>query len=131
VTGPREEIARRLLERWGQPDFGAGLVTDDFVMEQHGGTMQGIYRGAQGMRDYAEGFGEAWVEAHTEIDDLFEHGDAFVTMTRLRVKGRGSGIEVEISGAGIVRFADDGKVTRADAYTDRDEALKSVGLPRT
>ena len=124
----KAEIARLLTTNWGQGYWNPAIMTDDYAMEQHGGTMQGVYRGEQGARDYQEGFVDAWVEARVEIDDLFEHDAAIVTLTRLKVKGRSSGIEVEIAGAGVVRFAGDGRAERVDAYTERDEAMLSVGL---
>lgn len=124
----KAETARRLTSKWGQGYWDPAVMSDDYVMEQHGGTMQGAYRGEQGALDYAEGFQDAWVEAAVELDDLFEHDGLIVTLTRLRVRGRSSGIEVEIAGAGVVRFAADGRVNRVDAYTDRDEAMRSVGL---
>jgi hypothetical protein len=123
------EIFRRLLAGWGQGEWDPLRVSEDYVMEQHGGTMQGVYRGEQGMHDYARGFRDAWSEASVELDDLFEHDGALVAITRLKVRGRSSGIEVEIAGAGVLRLADDGRAARLDAYTDRDEALASVGLP--
>jgi len=104
-------------------------MTKDYVMEQHGGTMEGVYRGEQGARDYREGFQDVWVEASVALDDLFERDGRIVALTRLKVKGRTSGIEVEIAGAGVVSFAEDGRVRRVDAYTDRSAALESVGLP--
>jgi len=81
------ETVRRLLESWGWPAWGPDLVTDDFVMEQHGGTMEGVYSGEPGMREYAKGFGEAWSEATVEIEELIEHDELVVAMTRLRVRG--------------------------------------------
>ena len=124
----KAETVRRLLESWGWPDWGPDLVTDDFVMEQHGGTMEGVYSGEPGMREYAKGFGEAWSEAAVEIEELIEHDELVVAMTRLRVRGISSGIEVAIAGAGIVRFAPDGRVSRIDAYTERDAARAALGL---
>ena len=122
-------IARRLTSNWGRGYWDPAVMTEDYVMEQHGGTMQGVYEGEEGIAYYAEGFQEAWIEARVEVDDLFEHDGLIVTLTRLQVRGRSSGIDVEIAGAGVVRFGDDGRARRVDAYTDRDEALASVGLP--
>jgi ketosteroid isomerase-like protein len=129
VDPQRGETVRRLLDIWGQGQWDPAIMTDDYAMEQHGGTMQGVYRGEEGMRDYAEGFQDAWAEASVYLDDLFEHDGMMVAMTRLKVRGRSSGIEVEIAGAGVLRFAEDGRARRLDAYTDRDAALESVGLP--
>jgi ketosteroid isomerase-like protein len=129
VDEQKAEIARLLTSNWGQGYWDPAVMTEDYVMEQHGGTMQGAYEGEQGMAYYAEGFKEAWIEARVELDDVFEHDGVIVILTRLQVKGRSSGIAVEIAGAGVVRFAEDGRARRVDAYTDRDEALASVGLP--
>jgi hypothetical protein len=124
----RIEKARLVTTNWGQGYWDPGLMTEDFVMEQHGGTMEGVYAGQQGAQAYREGFEEVWVEASVDVDDLLEQDGRIVALTRLKVKGRGSGIEVEIAGAGVVSFAEDGRVWRIDAYTDRDAALESVGL---
>jgi hypothetical protein len=128
VDEHKAESARQLTSNWGQGYWDRAVMTEDYVMEQHGGTMQGVYPGERGALDYAEGFKDAWVEATVELDELFEHDGLIVMLTRLRVRGRSSGIEVEIAGAGIVRFAADGRAERVDAYTDRDEAMESVGL---
>jgi SnoaL-like domain len=128
VNERKAEKARQLTSNWGQGYWDRAVMTEDYVMEQHGGTMQGVYPGERGALDYAEGFRDAWVEATVGLDELFEHDGLIVMLTRLRVRGRSSGIEVEIAGAGIVRFAADGRAERVDAYTDRDEAMESVGL---
>jgi len=129
VDEARAEKARLLTTNWGQGYWDPAVMTDDYVMEQHGGTMEGVYRGEQGARDYREGFQDVWVEASVALDDLFERDGRIVALTRLKVKGRTSGIEVEIAGAGVVSFAEDGRARRVDAYTDRSAALESVGLP--
>jgi hypothetical protein len=121
----RIEITRRLLAAWGTEDWPWDLMSDNFVLEQHGGNMDGIYPGRDGIEQYAGEFAEAWDEHEVALDEISEREGTVVALTTLRVHGRLSGIDVEIKGGGIVQFDAAGKAARLDAYTDRDEALSA------
>ncbi|MGH2978831.1 MAG: nuclear transport factor 2 family protein [Solirubrobacterales bacterium] len=123
------EITRRLLAAWGTEDWPWELMAEDFVLEQHGGTMAGVYPGRDGIEQYAGEFADAWDRHETAVDEITERDDAIVALTTLEVHGRLSGIDIEIRGAGIVRFDAAGKVARLDVYTDRDEGLAAASSP--
>jgi ketosteroid isomerase-like protein len=68
-------------------------------------------------------------EALRQAYEFLEGGDdVLVVFVRSRVRGAGSGIEIEAKTAYVATFRDD-KVIRGEMYGDRAEARKAVGLP--
>jgi ketosteroid isomerase-like protein len=53
--------------------------------------------------------------------------DRVLVFIRARGTGTGSGIEVEVRGAHLITMRD-GRVVRAESYTDRAKALAAAGL---
>ena len=50
-----------------------------------------------------------------------------IVVNRVRMRGRGSGVEVEATGAQVWTIRD-GKFQRAKLYQSKAEALEAVGL---
>jgi ketosteroid isomerase-like protein len=92
--------------------------------------LQGMYHGLDGVTEFWRRWLEAWETM--EWDDppeLIDAGDHVVQwVTRQKMRGRGSGIELETPPFGFVYTFRDGKVVRVTHYTDKREALEAVGL---
>jgi ketosteroid isomerase-like protein len=89
----------------------------------------GGYRGAQGFREWlaswGEMFGEAWesaVEHARAIDD-----ERVLVTGWMKARGMRGGVPVEQRFWVLMRVRD-GKLTRSEVYTDRDQALEAAGL---
>ena len=86
------------------------------------------YVGTKGIREMAADMDDVWDEFRFQPTEFIDAGDSVVVVSRLHGKGKGSGIEVEQSVAGIWTVRN-GRVVRIEVgYTDVHEALEAVGL---
>jgi ketosteroid isomerase-like protein len=86
------------------------------------------YRGCEGVRRFAAEISEAWAgrfDEAMEFDDFIDVGDWVVAPWMARLRGRSSGIEVEVKETYAVRVKD-GKIVRVHEYRTRDEAIEAV-----
>ena len=120
---------RRNNEAVSRGDIEAALVALDPDIEfiPRRATVQGIYRGHDGMRKFiaenAESF-DLYQVSYQEVRDL---GDRLVAFGTVRARGRESGVEMTTPTAMVATFRD-GKMVRAEDFSERSEALKAVGL---
>jgi ketosteroid isomerase-like protein len=88
---------------------------------------EGAFYGLDSIRDNIEHWASAWEDFDVIAEEFLDAGDQVVVTARHRGRGRASGVIVD------ARFYDvytlrDGKITRADEYADRAEALEAAGL---
>ena len=130
------EIVRRGYELFnaGGPDavLSAGIwspeIVFDFSMSDIAGL--GVYRGHDQVRAFFE---EDWFGAfpfeewEVEVDELIDHGDRVIAMSRQRGRGvsSGAGAELELAQTCTLRG---GEVVRIETYLDRKKALEAAGL---
>jgi ketosteroid isomerase-like protein len=125
------EIMRRGFEGFRQRgiDAMADLIHPDF--EAHADpqltTEPDVYRGADGIRRWYEGFEGFMEEVRFETDEFVGSGDRVLVAARLVGRGAGSGIEVE-QRAWQVWTLRDGRAIRLDTYADEAEARREAGL---
>jgi ketosteroid isomerase-like protein len=86
----------------------------------------GTYRGREGFVRMIDGWHEAWEDFRIEIEDLVEEGDTVIVGITQHGRGRGSGIEVEMPGAHLMRFRDD-RLHFWRLCGSREEALREAG----
>jgi ketosteroid isomerase-like protein len=88
----------------------------------------GVYRGRERARELFESFLEAWEEFRWEPQEIIAVDDArVVVVNRVRGRGRGSGVEVDATGAQLWTISG-GKVRRIKLYQSKADALEAVGL---
>jgi ketosteroid isomerase-like protein len=87
-----------------------------------------VYRGYEGLRSFNREWHEAFEDVEAECEELIEAGEHVVAVTRYRVRGRASGIEVSGLARGGIWAIRAGKVTRVRFFNTRDDALEAVGL---
>jgi ketosteroid isomerase-like protein len=128
------EITRRMWIAFRDRDWAAAFepVHPNMVMDTTRSPVKGLDRVYKGREEVA-GFWLEWLEAwgaqRFEDPEFIDAGDHVVMWaTGHRVRGRGSGIEVEIPPYAWVATLRDGKVVRGVMYMDRDEALEAAGL---
>ncbi len=122
------EIIRRGFEQFlstGEPPW--ALVAEDFELHDHDSPDQGVYAGHAGYGQWLKDWDAAWETWTLQLERLVDAGDAVVAIYRLRVKGKGSGVELDRSEAQVWELRG-GQAVRLDVYGSAAEALEAVGL---
>ena len=126
------ELFNRLgasLESADPSDFGRflGFMAPDIQFEPQQALLEGSYEGLGGVGEWLGDVTELYVRGGVQFTDVRDLGDRVLALGTLRVTGSGSGIEVEVPLALLVRFRD-GLITHLNDYGDRDKALEAAGL---
>jgi len=126
------EVVRRAVQEFNERGFdGIGdsdLVTDDFEFhEPPEQPAPRVARGREEVRQLAVEFDAAWDEHRSEPQEVRAvDADRVLLVTVEHFKGR-DGIEVEAPFAAILTLRD-GKLSRWDAFWDKQKALEAAGL---
>jgi ketosteroid isomerase-like protein len=121
------EKLRALYEEWARGNFSRQDIWDeDAAMDTFG---MGEPMRASGRDDIAATLAD-WLSAwelplRIEADDFIQSGDRILALVRWKGRGKGSGVEMEASGAHLWTFRG-GLVSRFDVYRDRDEARAAL-----
>ena len=91
------------------------------------GPYRGIYRGVDALRAFWTEFRDAVEDLTFDVEETIEAGPNVVAMVRVRIRGRGSGVEAVARGPHLWTLKD-GKVVRFVLFQDKAEALEAVGL---
>jgi ketosteroid isomerase-like protein len=130
------EIVRRGFEAFNQggPDavISGGIWSPEIVWDTtpSGIPGLGVYRGYDEVRS---AFEDNWFTAFPfeewkiEAEELIDHGDQVIAMSRQRGRGAGSGAAAELEQAHIFTLRD-GQVVRIETYPERGKALEAAGL---
>ena len=127
------EMVRRGYEQFAATGrFVADIASPDFVWDMsnfHGWPEQQTYVGAAGVESFLDNWVSAWDDWELEVDALHDAGDKVVVLVRQRGRSKAAGTPVEMSFAQVWTLRD-GKQTRMDMYSDREEALEAAGLSK-
>lgn len=125
------EIIRAGYERFAATgEFVADLAADDFVWNMsnfHGWPERQVYEGIDGARAFLREWMDAWEHWVLEVDALHDAGDKVVVLVRQHGRSKAAGMPLEMSFAQVWTLRN-GKQTRMDMYSDREEALEAAGL---
>ena len=82
------------------------------------------YRGYAGLREYREDLYETWDDVVFDAEEIIEEGEHALVMSRMRGRGRASGVPIDEVGAGIWTVRD-GRIVRHRflGQIERQEAL--------
>ena len=86
----------------------------------------GEYRGHDGVRRFMADMEEDWAERAVEVEEIRELDEGVLVLGSFRAVGR-SGTEVRYPVAWHSQMRD-GRLFRLTAYSDRDTALRELGL---
>jgi ketosteroid isomerase-like protein len=131
LSAKNVEIVRRSMEAFARGDLDAFLADHDPGSEWRTAADEPnpqTYRGHDGLRRFAAEISEAWAGRFDEVmtfEDFIDLGDWVVVPWTARLRGRSSGIEVEVSETYAVRVKD-GRIVRVDEYRTREEAIEAV-----
>jgi ketosteroid isomerase-like protein len=85
-----------------------------------------LYTGAAGIREYLHDRAESWQSMELVPEEIREVGDRVLGIANRRLRGRGSGIDVEDKFALVFELRD-GFAVRISGYRDVAEALEALG----
>jgi len=107
----------------------AELATPDF--EYYPGIVRALdgggYRGREGVDRFAADTRENWAELQSIAEEFRDLGDRVLVLSRLKGRGKGSGLPVDQPFATILDFRGD-RIWRSRVYLDRAEGLRAAGL---
>jgi ketosteroid isomerase-like protein len=103
------------------------LVHADAVFEPLRSGTEGAFVGHEGMRRFiadTEEMFEVFEISYTDIRDL---GDRLLAIGSIRIRARGSGVEVDVPSAAVAEFRD-GLLWRYKDYGDARTARSAAGV---
>jgi len=132
VTGDEQfEVVQKAWAAFSAFDLerGLALLHQDAEVIPFGAAMEGRrYLGHDGIRRWFEQeIWSSWEWFQTIPEDFRLVGDRLLVYGRWRARGKESGIDLEIPATWVVKVTD-GKIAGWQTFTDRDEALRSLGL---
>lgn len=129
------DLVRRALEFTNGPldvsdEELAEVFAPDVVLDMSARVFNPyVYEGYEGLRQFREDAREVWETLKISETELVEEGDRILVLTRVEAHGRGSGIQMDVQGAGIWTVAN-GRLRRYELLTpgsaDREEALAAL-----
>jgi uncharacterized protein len=128
------EIVRRSVEAFGRGDFDTAFAAHDpdiVWCTAADEPDQQTYRGIAGLWRFVESIDELWedrFDGTMEFEDFIERGDWVIVPWRARLRGRSSGISVEVDETYAVQVRD-GRIVRVEEYRKVDEALARLDRP--
>ncbi len=88
-----------------------------------------VYEGYDGLRAFRTDAQEVWEALTISEAEIVEEGDCFLILTRVEAQGRGSGIQMDVQGAGIWTVAA-GRLKHyrllSPGIIEREEALAAL-----
>ncbi len=125
------EIAERGIDAFNRRDVEALAEVTALDFEWFPalpGAVEGDgYQGLQGIETYLGEIRDTWEDLCMVGGELRDLGDRVLWLGRTEGRGRGSGVPVDTPLA-VIYDIRGGKVSRARAYLDHDEALQAAGL---
>jgi ketosteroid isomerase-like protein len=132
VTGEEQfEIIRKAWTAFSDFDLDGGLalVEEDAEVIPFGAAMEGRrYEGHEQIRRWFEQeIWSSWEWFQTIPEEYRLVDNRLLVYAHWRARGRESGIDLDIPATWVVKVTD-GKIKSWQTFTDRDEALRAVGL---
>jgi uncharacterized protein len=124
-------MVRRTMEAFSRGDLDAVLAALDPDAEWRTAADEPspqTYRGHDGVRRFTAEISEVWegrFDDHMEFSDFIDLDDWVVVPWTARLRGRGSGIQVEVNETYAVRV-EAGRIVRVDEFRTRQEAIDAV-----
>ena len=123
------KLAHEVMDALSRGDFDQLVALCDPEVEWHSFFAElgeeGMYRGAEGMRQYVSDLAEAWEFVRAHVDDGVAVGSVAVLVGHIHYRGKGSGAEAEDPAGWTLKFRD-GKALRFRAFRDPEQVLEAL-----
>jgi ketosteroid isomerase-like protein len=129
MSAENVEIAKRVIDAFNRRDVEGffALAAPDFEwFPAMAGSIEGGYRGRDGIEKYLVDIGEAWEEYRVFAEEFRALDDRVVMLGRIEGRGRGSRAWIDSPTGTIFEFLN-GKMSRVHTYLDHGEALRASG----
>jgi ketosteroid isomerase-like protein len=103
-------------------------VDEEGVLLAARSAVEGAYHGHDGVRRFMADNAENFEKFEPHYPDVRDLGDRVLAIGTIHVRGRGSGVETDISAAGIATFNGEGRLVTWEDFRERHLALEAVGL---
>jgi len=130
VSQENVEIVRRAVDAYRSGDIKFPLAFYDPDVEfdvTYARPEGGVFRGRHGLEEGVQAWVERWAEYRFEVEEIIDAGDRVLMILREFGRGEQSRIEVNQHTFWVSTFRN-GKIVRAELFSDRDRALKASGL---
>ena len=130
MSGAQEnvETVRQFIKSCNERDLSAALMRLDTDIEWIGLRVEteGIYHGHEGFRRFWADTEESWeiFDLRFEFQDL---GDGVLAWGTIHVRGRASGVEMDVATGGVFDFRG-GRIVRWHDFGSKEKALEAVRL---
>jgi ketosteroid isomerase-like protein len=111
----------------GDADWMVEHAAPDVEWEPARAGTEGAFHGHEGLRAFVKDTEESFEVFQGSVSEVRGLGDRVLGFGVLRIKGRGSGIEIDVPVAAILTFRD-GLLVRFKDYGDPQRALEAAGL---
>jgi ketosteroid isomerase-like protein len=132
VSRENIEIVRRSMEAFGRGDFDTAFAAHDpdtVWCTAADEPDQQTYRGIAGLRTFVEGADELWEDRFAgvmQFEDFIGRGDWVIVPWTARLRGRKSGITVDVSETYAVQVRS-GRIVRVEEYRQVEQVLARLG----
>jgi len=131
MSAENVDVVRRSLEAFARGDFETAFASHSDDVEWVPSADEpdvSTYRGLAGVHDFAASAAEPWSNRFDDVmefADFIDCGDWVVVPWTARLRGRGSGMLVEVFETYAVHVRGL-KIVRVEEYRTREEALQTV-----
>jgi ketosteroid isomerase-like protein len=129
MSEAKEALVRRHIEAWNAGDLArlAEWVTPDVeFLPANIAAVQGTpIRGPEEMKRYRSSMAEVWESFVIQPEDFRVVGEQILMRGRHVARGRGSGLELDQTVAGVFWFRD-GRISRVRSFLDLEQAEKAA-----
>jgi uncharacterized protein len=127
MAGSNLEIVQQAFEAFGRGDLDAVLeICDPEIVVRDPDRTGTTFRGIEGLGRFWEEWFENWQEYRVDPREFEEHGDEILVHAVQSGRGKLSGVELSQDFFNVVRLRD-GRVIEYRIYTEREDALASLG----
>lgn len=128
------ELVRRFLAAFARGDFetaSSSYSPDAEWVAAEDEPDRSTYRGVTGLREFVASAAEPWLDRFENVmqfEDFVDCGDWVVAPWTAQVRGRGSGMPVDLSETYALRVRGT-QIVRVEEYRTREQALEAVERP--
>ena len=123
------DVLRAGIAAINRADIDAALAfaAEDVVLIPQRAATEGAYHGHAGVRAWFADTAETFELFRWNVSELCDLGDRVVVIGKIQIRARGSGIETDITSAGIATFRE-GKLVRWEDFGEMERALEAAGV---